>query len=150
MGAAPMRQSPIALPRALSPDTPIDASHSIPYAGGVARDGSRVYIDKRIPAVVHVEGKPIDVHSAVALHERTEFPLMHAMGMHYADAHQIATAVENHFIRSHYGVDPKKYQDSLRSSIGSARQSGEVEPEDLDPKPYADSGETHLLRAHHG
>lgn len=145
MGTCAMT-SPITLPSPLDPGTPVDASHSIPYAGGVARDGSRVYIDKRIPRVVTVGGKPIDAHQAIAFHERVEFPLMHHMGMDYADAHQIATAMENHFVRHHYGVDPRKYQETLRGSVGAARQSGDEEPADLDHKPYADSGELHLLR----
>ena len=141
-----MNRSPVSLPSPLHPSTPVDTSHSIPYAGGVARDGSKVYIDKRIPRFVRVGGKPIDAHAAIAFHERTEFPLMHHMGMHYADAHQIATAMENHFVRHHYGVDPKAYQDALRASVSAARQSGDEEPADLDHKPYADSNETHLLR----
>lgn len=141
-----MKKSPVSLPPPLSPETPVDASHSIPYAGGVSRNGSKVYIDKRVPRFVDVDGKHVDAHKAIAFHERTEFPLMHGMGMHYADAHQIATAMENHFVRTHYGVDPQHYQQALRGAIGSARQSGEPEPADLDHKPYDDSGETHLLR----
>lgn len=142
-----MNRSPVSLPSPLSPDTPVDTSHSIPYAGGVARDGSKVYIDKRIPRFVHVGGKPIDAHAAIAFHERTEFPLMHHMGMHYADAHQIATAMENHHIRSRYGVDPLEYQRALHGFVSAARQSGEAEPADLDHKPYDDSGESHMLRS---
>jgi hypothetical protein len=146
-----MRGIPVAvgdqMPGPLPANTPVDNTHAIPYAGGVAKDGSKVYIDKRVPQTVMVDGKPVDAHTAIALHERTEFPLMHKAGMHYADAHMIATGVENHYIRSQ-GVDPQKYQQALRAGIGSARQSGESAPADLDRKPYADSHETHLLRGH--
>jgi hypothetical protein len=71
---------------------------------------------------------------------------MHHAGMHYADAHQIATGVENHHVRSQ-GADPQKYQQALRAGVGAARQAGDGAPADLDRKPYVDSHETHLLRA---
>jgi hypothetical protein len=136
----------LTLPSPLPPHTPVDTSHSVPYAGGVAKDGSKVYIDKRIPTHVMVGDTPVNAHQAIAFHERVEFPLMHHMGMNYADAHQIATGMENHFIRVKHGVDPQKYQQALHGAISSARQSGDPAPGDLDRKPYADSGELHLLR----
>lgn len=145
-----MNRSPVSFPSPLHADTPVDTSRSIPYAGGVARDGSKIYIDKRIPAIVHVDGKPIHAHAAIGFHERVEFPLMHEMGMHYDDAHQIATAMENHFIRHHYGVDPRAYQAALRTSVGAARQAHEGSPADLDEKPYRDSGELHMMEPRHG
>lgn len=60
--------------------TPIDDSVSVPYAGGVSDDGRTVYLDKRMPASVDVGGTPVDARQAVALHERTEWPLMHLTG----------------------------------------------------------------------
>lgn len=64
----------------MHPWTPVDDTVSVPYAGGVSDDGQTVYLDKRMPDTVEVEGKTIDAKEAVALHERTEFPLMHLTG----------------------------------------------------------------------
>lgn len=70
----------------LHPWTPVDTNASVPLAGGVSDDGHTVYIDKRMPAKVTVDGKPVDAHEAVGLHERTEWPLMHLTGPMSDDA----------------------------------------------------------------
>lgn len=166
----------------LHPWTPIDDTVSVPYAGGVSDDGRTVYLDKRMPDTVEVDGKTIDAKEAVVLHERTEWPLMHLTGpmdeaqidalkarigddgtvpekslaklhagepLTYAEAHQIATLTENHFVREKYGVDPESYQSALKDAIAKAYKEAPREgdiPADLDEKPYANIGETALLQ----
>lgn len=166
----------------LHPWTPVDDSVSVPYAGGVSDDGRTVYLDKRMPDTVDVDGKTIDAKEAVVLHERTEWPLMHLTGpmddaqidalkarigddgtvpeksieklragepLTYAEAHQIATFTENHFVREKYGIDPEKYQNALKEAIAKAYREAPHEgdiPADLDEKPYANIGETALLQ----
>lgn len=165
----------------LHPWTPVDDTVSVPYAGGVSDDGETIYLDKRMPDTVEVDGKTIDAKEAVVLHERTEWPLMHLTGpmddaqievlkarigddgtvpeksieklragepLTYAEAHQIATLTENHFVREKYGVDPEKYQQALTDAIAKARKEAPNEkdiPADLDEKPYANIGEKGLL-----
>jgi len=66
----------------------------------------------------------------------------------YAEAHQIATLTENHWVRETYGVDPEKYQRALTDAIAKARKEAPHEkdiPADLDEKPYANVGEKRLL-----
>lgn len=166
----------------LHPWTPVDDTVSVPYAGGVSDDGQTVYLDKRMPDTVEVDGKTIDAKEAVVLHERTEWPLMHLTDpmddtqidalkarisddgtipeksieklragepLTYAEAHQIATLTENHFVREKYGVDPEKYQHALTDAIAKARKEAPHEndiPADLDTKPYDNIGETALLQ----
>ena len=125
---------------------PIDATHSIPYAGGVANSGRKIYIDKRVPRFVHVGGKRIDAHEAISVHEGIEHHLMKKMGMRYPEAHRIATGGENAFVKEKYGINPHDYQRALQDGIDKARASGEDAPRDLDPQPYRDSGEMHLLQ----
>lgn len=161
--------------------TPVDDTVSVPYAGGVSADGKTIYLDKRMPDTVEVDGKTIDAKEAVVLHERTEWPLMHLAGpmdaaqidalkarigdagtvpeksieklragepLTYAEAHQIATLTENHFVREKYGVDPEQYQRALKDAIAKARKEAPHAkdiPADLDEKPYTNSGDPQLL-----
>ncbi len=60
----------------LHPYTPVDTTKNVDLAGGVAKNG-RVVISKEIPQTVNVDGVDVDAHDAIALHERTEWPLMH-------------------------------------------------------------------------
>lgn len=132
----------------LHPWTPVDTSKSVPLAGGVSDDGRTIYIDKRIPKYVFVEGKRIDAHEAIALHEATEFPRMKELGEDYATAHKAATEAENTFVAQKYGVDPQRYQKALTKAIADARREAPKAadiPKDLDAQPYEDDGQTHLL-----
>lgn len=133
----------------LSSKTPVITTRDVHLAGGVSQDGNRIYVDKRMPKTVTVDGVPIDVHEAVALHERVEWPLMKEMGMKYHDAHDMATAAENNFIRQKYGVDPLKYQDALKDAIKKAgienRHPNADIPADLDSQPNVDLGDTKPL-----
>jgi diguanylate cyclase (GGDEF)-like protein len=152
--AAATEAKPAAPP--LPPGTPVDASASVPLAGGVADEpnGPQVVIDKRMPQFVTVpdrNGNPvqIDVHEAVGAHERTEHPIMHEDGADYADAHDTATKAENAFVEQKYNVDPAKYQAALADHIAKAREEAPKEPANipanLDEKPYTDGGDEKLL-----
>jgi hypothetical protein len=153
--AAATEAKPAAPP--LPPGTPVDASASVPLAGGVADEpnGPQVVIDKRMPQFVTVpdrNGNPvqIDVHEAIGAHERTEHPIMHEDGADYADAHDTATKAENAFVEQKYNVDPAKYQAALAEHIAKAREEAPKEPANipanLDEKPYT-GGDEHLLKS---
>ncbi len=60
----------------MHPWTPLDASQSIPYAGGQSKDLSTAFIDKRIPQHMPIAGKNVDVHQAITLHENIESSLI--------------------------------------------------------------------------
>lgn len=61
----------------LHPWSPVDAKHSVTYAGGKSSDGRTTFIDKNIPKTVEVEGKTIDAHEGISLHEDVEGTLLH-------------------------------------------------------------------------
>jgi hypothetical protein len=133
----------------LNSKTPVVTTKDVHLAGGVSQDGNTIYIDQRMPKYVNVDGRRINVHEAVALHERVEWPLMKEMGAVYHDAHDAATAAENHFIRQKYDVDPIKYQDALKAAIKKAGIAGRHPnadiPSDLDSQPNVDLGDTKPL-----
>lgn len=92
--ASESTQTPLKPGQPLHPWTPIDDSVSVPYAGGVSDNGQTIYLDKRMPKTVDVDGTPVDAQQAVALHERTEWPLMHLSGpMSDGDLNDLAQRV---------------------------------------------------------
>lgn len=131
----------------LPPDTPVVAA-DVPYAAGPSSAGSRIYIDPSIPPVLPVSGVDIDLHWAIALHERVEYVLMRDFGMSYPDAHVIATAVEYHFV-AQCGADLDEYERLVAPFVHQARvnaeRGGADVPDDLDLTPYEDEGETDLV-----
>lgn len=60
----------------MHPWTPVVTDKSIPYAGGQSKDLSTAFIDKRIPQMMQIAGKNIDVHQAIGLHENIESSLI--------------------------------------------------------------------------
>lgn len=139
----------------LPPQTPVDATTSVPLAGGVAEEphGPNILLDKRIPKEVTIpdkDGNPvtIDVHDAIGLHERTEHPLMKENGMDYGPAHDIATKAENAYVEHKYNVDPDKYQQAIKDHVAGVKDAavaeGDIHP-NIDEQPYTDEGDEHLL-----
>ncbi len=61
----------------LHPYTTVDSSKNVDLTGGVSKDGRTVFISKEVPKELTIDDTPVDVHDAIALHERAEWPLMH-------------------------------------------------------------------------
>ncbi len=61
----------------LHPWSPIDATHSVTYAGGKSTDGRTTFIDPAIPRTVEAGGQTVDAHEAIGLHEDVEGTLLH-------------------------------------------------------------------------
>lgn len=61
----------------LHPWSPIDATHSVSYAGGKSTDGRTTFIDPAIPRTVEAGGQTVDAHEAIGLHEDVEGTLLH-------------------------------------------------------------------------
>lgn len=149
--AALKRDNPNA-PAPLSPATPVDTSHDVPLGGGVAKDNSRIYIDKRIPQYIDVpkaDGSGmarVDAWEDIAGHEAAEKPELDK-GTHYYDAHEgNANSYEDGFLRSKYGVTREAFDEALKPYLAKAENSpGNDVPADLDRKPYEDGNDTALL-----
>jgi hypothetical protein len=68
----------------------------------------------------------------------------------YPDAHEIATAIENHHVESNYNIDPKVYQDAMKPHIKEIAKVSEEEPKSRIPatlgnKPYEDMGHPEVV-----
>jgi hypothetical protein len=130
------------------PHIPIIQAQNVPYGAGMDAAGSRVYIDPEFPrqGALHT-GKLIDTIPPTAIHEITETRYLQ-QGVKYAPAHKYANEVEVAYLRHQGLTDPeiKEYEDRLRPNIREVRRWTGPPPEDLNPKPYEDEGEMHLLR----
>jgi hypothetical protein len=115
----------------------------VPYAAGTSHDGLVVYIDRRIPHFITIEGVEVDLWEAIAIHELFEDPLLDA-GLVYADAHAKAEDHEEEFIREKYKISGKIYRAEIQKFVDLALEKATDKaliPADLEQKPYADSDE---------
>jgi hypothetical protein len=113
----------------------IVTGQNVPDLGGTGTSPEKVYVSKALPQTLEIEGKPVDVHRFVALHETTERSLREA-GESDDAAHAGATAAEHDAVRR-AGVDPVAYEKALEPYERTARtESLEAAPEDLDKVPY--------------
>lgn len=146
-----------AVPDAPSPlpaTTPVDTSHDVTLGGGVAKDNSRIYIDKDIPQFIDVPKEDgsgmarVNAWQDIAFHEEVEKPELDR-GTHYFDAHeQNANSSEDGYLRQKYGVTRAAVDKVLKPYLdAAAAKNPETSniPADLDRKPYEDGGDTHLL-----
>ena len=122
----------------------ISHCYHIPYAGGTNKAGTKVYIDKNLPTKLKVGNKTINPINYIALHEKTEKPLMDK-GLSYQAAHIHATHAERNAVESD-GINWDQYQRALQPYIHYDEHSGtKDEPKDLETKPYRDSRQSYLL-----
>lgn len=119
----------------------------VPYGGGTSADGATVYIDRRIPRFLEVDGKQIDVHQMIADHEIAEKARMDR-GETYSKAHGEALAIEDADV-DHQGISHADYERLLKPYLADAkREAGPGIPGDLETRPYRDMGEESLLLGH--
>lgn len=118
----------------------------VPYAGGTSADGKTVYIDRRIPRFIEIDGKRIDVHQLIAEHEIREKADMDS-GRGYAESHADALKTENEDAAKQAGIKPEDYEKAVKPYIDQARKDFDPAkvPTDLERKPYRDMAEEHLL-----
>jgi hypothetical protein len=59
---------------------PVETLNCVPKAGaGVDAITGGTDVDKSIPRIEVINGKPVDVHSALDVHEQTEVPIFKAL-----------------------------------------------------------------------
>ena len=117
----------------------------VPYGGGTSRDGKTVYIDRRIPRFLDVDGKQVDVHKLIAEHEIAEYAAM-AKGESYADAHNKALHTENDDAESE-GIKHADYERIIKPYVDEAMRAAKPDgiPSDLNEQPYRDMKQENLL-----
>ena len=115
--------------------TAIDRTHDVPYLAGSSEDGTKTYIDKRVPAELTVKGKTFDPALFLAVHEAREHELMKA-GEPYESAHREALKAERSAVEA-AGIDWDGYQEEMHKLAGvTEHEAAKVPPPDLYTKPY--------------
>ena len=115
--------------------TAIDRTHDVPYLAGSSEDGTKTYIDKRVPAELTVKGKTFDPATFLAVHEAREHELMKA-GEPYESAHREALKAERSAVEA-AGIDWDGYQEEMHKLAGvTEHEAAKVPPPDLYTKPY--------------
>ena len=117
----------------------------VPYGGGSSKDGSKIYIDRRIPRYAKIDGKTVDLWEAIAEHEIAEKKQLD-QGKSYAESHITGTHADDADI-DHQGVKHADYENYLKPFLERAKREapkGSV-PDDLEDRPYHEMGEANLL-----
>jgi hypothetical protein len=127
----------------------VSYDYDVPYLGGYSTDGLHIYIDRDTPEQI-TRGKrvyalrPNSLIRGICVHEHWEKSVMLAWGFGYAEAHELATHAEHHFVREVLGMDPAEYEDVWRPLIRLAeRKLGRkdmLRPPDFDITPYRETG----------
>jgi hypothetical protein len=131
----------------------VDASHEVPYAGGVSKNGETIYIDHRIPETYkQTDGKEVRPRKYLVAHEGYEWKLMEH-GSAYNAAHRKAAQYEKALLQAD-DVDVREYYDLIYKHVHLAVVDIDRKklPEDLDLRPYIQDGLSHTLDAmgYHG
>jgi len=114
----------------------VNRTHDVPAFAGSSNDNRTVYIDRRVPKRMVIEGKEIDPAKYLAVHERTEHNLMVADKMPYLEAHHHATAAERAAVEAD-GVDWKSYEAHIDGMLRTIEgEKIKRPPKDLYLKPY--------------
>lgn len=109
--------------------------YDVPYLAGYSRDGTCIYLDRRLPRKLHDGGRTIDVWAFVILHETIEKALVDQLKLAYQDAHQIAQRVEQAVVRA-AGFSWRKYERFLLKQVERVSENPQPRlPPDLDLKP---------------
>jgi hypothetical protein len=139
----------------------VSYDYDVPYLGGYSTDGLHIYIDKDTPEQI-TRGKRVyalrpsfearrsapsasgGLVRGIIVHEHWEKSVMLAWGFGYAEAHELATHAEHHFVREVLGMDSAEYEDVWRPVIRLAeRKLGRkdlIRPPDFDITPYRETG----------
>jgi hypothetical protein len=122
----------------------LDRRHDIPYLAGYSKNAKTIYIDRHLPKSFMFRGRRIKTDRFLILHESVEKTLMDHLGLHYLDAHQIATRAEQAAVRA-LGVSWHAYDKFMQKYVKRSDESLSKVPRDLDLKPYREERDDALL-----
>ncbi len=124
----------------------VNNEYDIPYLAGYSVDGQTIYMDRRLPNKLKIDGQNVEIQAYILFHERIEKLLIDLYHMDYQQAHKHATHWENSLVAMS-GVSPRSYEQALLPYIrGAAHESVQRVPADLDLTPYVDENDKTLLR----
>lgn len=123
----------------------VDRDHSIGYCGGYSEDGKTVYVDHNVDTMFTLNGKKVEIIKYLVVHECIEKALMDQYDLDYSQAHALAYAAEDAVVAADLGPDAvKEYGKQWAKQIGkvtSSRKDNPAPPDDLDTRPYEQSGD---------
>ena len=122
----------------------LNTKYEVPYLAGYSKDGSTIYIDRRLPRYFSSSKGKIDLYKYLAVHELSEKVIEDKLGLTYQQSHHIATKIEREYLE-HDGYDWKEYCNFLAPYIKSVAKEFTKIPPDLDLEPYEDSKDTKIL-----
>lgn len=120
----------------------LDPTYNVPLVAGNSKDFGTMFVDKDLKPT----DNGIDIIPYLAVHERTEWPLMHKFGLTYEQAHPIAEKVEEAVVKLDRKLPLKKYNAHYTQAIKTDAKELTNLPPDLDPKPYVDEGMTAVVK----
>ena len=126
----------------------LDTSYEIPYLAGYSKDGTVIYIDKRLePILTLKDGRKMNVIKYLVVHESTEKHLEDEKNYEYAFAHERATGAERKAVESDE-YPWNEYQNYILSEVKRLKKIDPKAPipEDYDTKPEKDSRDYGLLK----
>ncbi len=109
--------------------------YDVPYFAGYNWQGTRIYLDKKIPKILIVKDKKLNIHMSLAMHEYVEKCHID-LGYTYAAAHEIAIKYERKYVEDN-GVGWKDYDKAVGKIMHANWMSKWTSfPKDLDMTPY--------------
>jgi len=120
----------------------IDKKHDVPYLAGYSKNDRTIYFDRHFPT--NMNG--VNIEKYITLHEKTEKALIDIFGLHYQQAHHIATHVE-HMSLVADGLNWKKYTAYCEKYIKPCGHEKVTNPPpNLDLTPYQDEKDYENLK----
>lgn len=126
----------------------INSDYDVPYTAGYSKDGSTIYIDRKIPKTyVDSQGKTVNVYRYLIIHEVTEKSLKDELLFKYNEAHSIAMGAEMHACTMD-GVNYDEYYGFLGKYVKQDIKPEDFStvPPDLDIQPYVEDGLTDVVK----
>lgn len=126
-------------------DVQIDSKYDIKYTGGYSIDGAIIYLDKKLPAKIKVNGKVVSLLESIGKHHELVEKWLIDDGYKYQYSHMVATKVERQYVES-LGVSWKDYSRAIAKllHLNYSRVTKKV-PENLDLTPYIHSRDEEAL-----
>ncbi len=114
----------------------INTGYDIPFIAGYSKDGKTVYIHRAVPKQIETDGITLDAISLISIHEILEKMLIDYLGIDYLEAHQLAIAIEEAYLKSYGGqwVDYDRVMDKIKQDLD--KLPIQSVPSDLDLTPY--------------
>jgi hypothetical protein len=112
--------------------------YEVPYGAGYSKDGTHLYIDKRLPRVMTLkDGRTVSIDKYLKVHEQVEKQLIDSGKYGYKYSHEYATSAERRAVKEDK-IDWNEYQNFVLGHIKKLSDIDAQVPKDIDLKPERD------------